>query len=156
MRLVPLLAALPLLAACDIDAKNPANSDTVMIDADAQGQVAFDLPFARGNIRLPEGMMSSGEVDIDGVKLMPGSKVTGFSVMADEGRDPMVNIGFSAPKSPAEVRSYFASEFARAGAEASADGETVNATTKDGDEVVIAVAPDGAGSKGTITIHSKE
>lgn len=148
--------AMPMVAACDIEGKSPAQEDSkVAIDADSRGKVAFDLPFAKGELKLPEGMMSSGEVDIDGVKLVPGSKVTGFSVRADEGRDPMVTIGFSAPRPPAEVRSYFASEFAKAGATAATDGSQVTARTRDGDDVAIAVAPDGSGAKGTIVIRSK-
>lgn len=152
-----LLLCVPFLAACDIDAKNPADGDgKVAINGDAQGKVAFDLPFVKGELKLPEGMMQGGEVDIDGVKLMPGSKVTGFSVMAEEDKDSTVNIGFSAPRPPAEVRSYFASEFAKAGAEAATNGDSVTAKSKDGDDIAIAVAPDGAGSKGMITIRSKE
>ena len=150
-----LLLAAPLVAGCDIDPKSPAEGETkVAIDGDSSGKVAFDLPFAKGELKLPEGMMNGGEVDIDGVRLAPGSKVTGFSVRADEGRDPMVTIGFSAPQPPAEVRSYFASEFARAGASAATDGSRVTARTRDGDDVAIAVAPEGAGSKGVINIRS--
>lgn len=151
------LLTLPLLAACNVDTKFPANGDEhVAINADDSGKVSFNLPFASGEVKLPEGMMHGGEVDLDGVKLMPGSKVTGFSVMADEGQKSKVNIAFSAPKPPAEVRSYFAAEFAKQGAQTAVSGNSVTATTKDGDEVAITLAPEGAGSVGKIAILSND
>jgi len=156
-RFALMLLPLPLLGACHVDTKNPANGDeNVMIKADDKGKVAFDLPFAKGEVKLPEGMMRNGDVDIDGVKLMPGSKVTGFSVMAGEGKESNINIGFSAPKPPAEVSSYFVGEFARQGAQTQVSGNSVVATMKDGDHVMINVDPDGAGSKGMIGIRSKD
>lgn len=155
-----LLIALPLpllVAGCDVETKNPTNGDgKVTINAAADGKMSFDLPFAKGEVKLPEAMMSRGEVDLDGVKLMPGSKVTGFSVMAGEGEESTVNIGFAAPKPPAEVRAYFVREFAKQGAQAAVAGDNVTATTKDGDNVAIAVSPDGTGAKGMIAIKSKE
>jgi len=152
-----LLLVLPLLASCNVDTKYPANGDEhVAINADDSGKVSFNLPFASGEVKLPQSMMHNGDVDIDGVKLMPGSKVTGFSVMADEGKKSTVNIAFSAPKPPAEVRSYFASEFARQGAQTAVSGDSVTATTKKGDEVAITVAPEGAGSAGKIAILSND
>ncbi|MEO6433822.1 MAG: hypothetical protein ABIO29_07600 [Sphingomicrobium sp.] len=151
------LIALPLLAACDIETRNPADGDSeVAINGDAQGKVAFNLPFAKGELNLPQGMMTKGDIDIDGVKLMPGSKVTGFSVMAEDNKDSTVNIGFSAPRSPAEVRAYFVSEFAKSGAQTTANGASIAAKTKNGDDITIAISPDGAGSKGMIAIRSAE
>jgi len=153
-----LLIALPLAAACDIQAKNPANEngEKVAIEADDKGQVAFDLPFAKGNIKLPNGMMNHGEVDIDGVKLMPGSKVTGFSVLSEKDEQATVDIAFANPKAPAEVRGYFASEFAKQGVTATVEGDAVKATTKDGEDVTISVTPDGMGSAGKIRIVEKD
>lgn len=157
MNRTALLLSLPLLAACNVETRNPAKGDDkVTINADANGQVAFDLPFAKGKMKLPEGMMHNGDVDIDGVKLMPGSKVTGFSVMAGEGKESMVNIGYSAPKPPAEVKSYFANEFARKGAQTTVTGDSVSARMKDGDDVSITIGAEGSGSKGMIAIRSKD
>lgn len=156
IRFASILALPIMVSACELGTRDPADGDTVEINGDSSGKVEFDLPFAKGELKLPEGMMKGGEIDIDGVKLMPGSKVTGFSVMAGEGRESAVTIGFAAPKPPAEVRSYFASEFAKAGAEATANGDTVAAKTKDGDEVQIKVEPAGSGSKGMIAITSKD
>ena len=67
-----LLLLVPLLAACNVHSKNPADGDeNVSIHADDSGHVSFNLPIAQGQVKLPEGMMNHGDVDIDGVKLMP-------------------------------------------------------------------------------------
>jgi hypothetical protein len=152
-----LFIALPLVAACDVQTKNPANEngEKVAIKADDKGQVAFDLPFAKGNIKLPEGIMRDGDVDIDGVKLMPGSKVTGFSVMSQKEDQSTVDIAFANPARPAEVRGYFAGEFAKKGMTAAVEGDSIKTTTKDGDDVTIAVTPSGSGSTGKITMVDK-
>ena len=151
------LLALSLLAACNVDYKSAdGKDDKVAINADDTGKVSFDVPFAKGQVQLPETIMHNGDIDIDGVKLMPGSKVTGFSVMAGEGKEANVNIGFSAPKPPAEVRAYFASAFTKQGAQTALTGDSVTAKTKDGDDVAVTVGADGAGSKGMIAIKSKD
>lgn len=149
-----LIAALPL-AACDMAARDPANGNGVNINAAADGKVSFDLPFAKGQVKLPASMMENGNVDIDGVKLPEGSKMTGFSVMAGDGKEPDVNLSFSAPQAPAEVRSHFVSQFAKNGAEAGMSGDTVAATTREGAEVAITISPEGTGSKGMIAIKPK-
>lgn len=154
-RLMPCFALL-LLTACNVDTKLPQEGDdNVMINASESGKVAFDLPFAKGEINLPSGFMNDGNVDIDGVKLMPGSKVTGFSVLG-ENQESTVNIAFSAPKSADEVRTYFVDQFAKQGGKASLSGNAVNATTKDGDPVTVSVDPAGTGSNGMIVIHSTD
>src|SRR5437588_7659267 len=94
------LVLVALLAGCDVHSKNPAQSDeNVTIDANGNGQIAFNLPFVQGQVKVPGGMMHNGNFDIDGVKLMPGSSVTGFSVFARD-KGSTVNMAFTAPASP--------------------------------------------------------
>ena len=76
-----LFLLLPLLAGCNFHSKNSArDDDNVSINADASGNISFDVPFAKGQVKVPAGFMHKGDVDIDGVKLMPGSQVTGFNL----------------------------------------------------------------------------
>ena len=87
--------------------KNPANGDDkVSIHADEKGNISFNLPIAEGQVKVPTSFMHEGNVDIDGVKFLPGSSVTGFNMDAhDDGAT--VNMSFTAPTSPDQVRSYF-------------------------------------------------
>jgi len=156
MRSMALLLLVPLVAACNVDTKYPANGDeNVMINAAENGQVTFNLPFASGQVKLPEGMMKDGEFDIDGVKMIPGGTMSGLNVDAGD-NGATVHLAFKAPASPDNVRGYFLDQFKAKGVTASASGTAVSGTTKDGDAFVIDVAPAGQGSTGTITIQSHD
>jgi hypothetical protein len=147
---------LPLLAGCNVHSKNPAEGDdNVSINADESGHIAFNLPIAEGKLKVPASMMHNGNFDIEGVKLMPGSSVTGFSVMAgDKGAN--VTMAFSAPASPDEVRSYYLDHFREQGVEAALAGDAVQGKTKDGNAFAIHVSPAASGSTGKIEIQDKD
>lgn len=146
----------PLLAACNVHSKNPANDNgNVTINANDSGQVEFNLPFVSGSVKLPEGTMHSGDFDIDGVKMVPGGKITGVSVFAaDKGSN--VDIAFSAPTSPDQVRAYFLDQFRQKGADVARAGDAISGKTRDGDAFTIDVGPAAQGSQGKITIHDND
>lgn len=156
MNRLALFAIVPLLAGCNVHHKSADRDDeSVNIQADENGQVSFDLPIMKGSVKLPESMMHSGDFDIDGVKLMPGSKVTGFSVDArDEGSN--VVLAFKSPASPDDVRSYYIDHFKDKGVEAAMAGDSVTGTSKDGAKFAIDVGAADGGSAGKITIHDKD
>jgi hypothetical protein len=109
----------------------------------------------KGQVKVPAMMMHNGNIDIDGVKLMPGSSVTGFSVLAgDKGAN--VNMAFTAPASPDEVRSYYVDQFRKQGVEVALAGDAVTGKSKDGNPFVIQVNPAASGSQGKIEIQDKD
>jgi hypothetical protein len=151
-----LLLLLPLLAGCDVHSKNPAQGDdNVSIRADDSGQIEFNLPIVEGKVKVPAGMMHNGNIDIDGVKLMPGSSVTGFSMFAGD-KGATVNMAFKASASPDEVRSYYLEQFKKQGADAALSGDAVQGTSKDGSPFAIHVSPAPGGSQGKIEIQDKD
>jgi hypothetical protein len=151
-----LLFAVPMLAGCNVHSKNPAHDDdNVSIRADENGNISFNLPIAQGQVKVPSGFMHNGNVDIDGVKLMPGSSVTGFSMDAHD-HGATVNMSFTAPASPDAVRSYFVDQFKKQGAEAAIAGDAVAGKSKDGSPFTIQVSPAGTGSQGKIVIQDKD
>ena len=150
------LLALPLLAACNVHGKYPKDSDdNVSIHADESGNIAFNLPIAQGQVKLPGGFMHNGDFDIDGVKLMPGSKVTGFNL---ESHNDVTNVdmSFSAPAPPDQVRSYFVEQFKAKGIEAALLGDTVTGKSKDGNPFTIKISPGSGGSQGKIVVQDKD
>ena len=156
MNRTAVLLVLPLLAACDVHSKRPADADeNVTIKADESGHVAFNLPFAEGQVKVPAGMMHNGDVDIDGVKLMPGSKMTGFSVFAGD-KGSTVHLAFTSPARPDEVRNYFADQFGKKGRQVALAGDAVTGKTRDGSAFVIRVTPAANGSQGTIEIQDRD
>lgn len=155
MKPIAFLMLAALLAGCNVHSKSPAGDENVSIKADENGQVSFNVPFASGQVKLPEGAMKSGDFDIDGVKMIPGGTITGFNLDAGH-QGGTVHFAFNAPASPENVRAYFADEFKRKGVEAAVAGTSVSGKTKDGDRFVISVEPAPQGSQGTITIQSKD
>ena len=156
MRYSALLMLVPLLAGCNVHSKNPSNSgDDVTIRADEAGNIAFNLPIAEGQVKIPSGFMHEGDIDIDGVKLMPGSKVTGFNLDSHNGLSN-VNMSFTAPASPDEVRSYYVGQFKRQGVEAAIAGDSVTGKSKDGSPFTIEVGPAANGSAGKISIQDRD
>jgi hypothetical protein len=151
-----LFLLLPLLAACNVHSKDSANGDdNVSVRADAGGKISFDVPFAKGQVKVPAGFMHKGDVDIDGVKLMPGSQVTGFNL--DSHNDlSNVEMSFTAPASPEQVRSYYIDQFRKQGVEATVSGDAVTGKSKDGDPFRIEIGPAASGSQGKIVVHDKD
>ena len=151
-----LLLLLPLLAGCNVHSKNPASGDeNVSIQADENGQIAFNLPIVQGQVKVPQAMMHNGNIDIDGVKLMPGSSVTGFNVNAGD-KGATVDMSFTAPASPDEVRSYYADQFRKQGVEVALVGDSVTGRSRDGNPFAIRVSPGPNGSQGRIEVQDKD
>ena len=150
-----LLILVPLMGACDVSAKRPQEGDdNVTIRADEGGQVSFNMPFASGEVKLPQSALENSKFDIDGVQMMPGGRTTSFNLDSSDG-EAIVKLGFAAPQSADAVRTYFLDEFGKKGVEASASGNRVSGQSKDGDSFVIDIRPAPDGSTGTITIDSK-
>ena len=156
MRRAAFLIPVLLLAACKVETKNPADADgNVTIEANTSGEVNFNLPFVNGKINLPEGAIHNSNFDIDGVKLMPGSSVTGFSLDAHN-KGATVNMSFKAPASPDEVRSYYVDQCKKQGVEAALAGDAVTGKSKDGSPFTIAVSPAPGGSQGRIVVQDND
>ena len=151
------LAPLLVLAACDADVKaSDANNETVQMKADADGRVAFNLPFAKGEIKLPTGVMSNADFDLDGVKMMPGAKLTGFNVDAGKDQPGKVNFTFTAPASPDEVKNYFVEQFRAKGVQVKMAADALQGRAKDGDTFLMRFAPQGSGTNGTIELNTEK
>jgi hypothetical protein len=156
MNRIAFLLALPLLAGCNVHGKNPAQADgNVTINADENGNISFNLPIVQGQVKVPSGFMHNGNVDIDGVKLMPGSSVTGVNVDAHD-NGATVNMNFTAPASPDQVRAYFVDQFRKQGVEVALAGDAVTGKSRDGSPFTIQVSPAASGSQGKIVIQDKD
>lgn len=158
MRMILGVGAMMVVAACDAEVRAPTgNDERVQMKADADGRVSFDMPFAKGEIKLPAGVMKDAKFDIDGVKMVPGGSVTGFNLDAAGGGQPAkVNLTFSAPMSPEEVKSYFLEQFRTHSVEAAVVADVIQGTTRDGDTFRMRLSPQGTGTSGTIEIDTKK
>lgn len=165
-RTAALIAPVLLLAACgkggdgdgtDISLQDKDGNVVASAD-DKSGAVSVNVPGFSARLNLPKMEMNADDLDIDGVKLYPGSKVSGMNIHdGGEGKDDVVDIRFSAPAAPDKVQAYFLKAFSDKGEPLTAAGSGLAGKGKDGGDVRIDLKPaaDGA-TAGVITLASKD
>jgi hypothetical protein len=116
----------------------------------ADGKLSVVVPGLDAKLSLPDFKLGSEDMDIDGMKLAPGSKVIGITIDPDKG----VSLGFSNAAPPAAVLDHYRKAGADAGfAVANAAGGL--RLTKAEKAVLLALSPDGPGSRGSLVVHDR-
>ena len=155
-----LLIALAPLAACNdkqgtsftLNASDDGGASTVVANG-SSGQVSLNIPGFSGKIALPKIELNGDNVDLNGVHLYPGSKVTSMNVDAKQ-NDGAVHIVFDSPADPNTVRSWFQRKFTTAGFRVSNDANGLSGKTDDGKPFSLALAAAGAGrTMGTLSVN---
>jgi hypothetical protein len=169
MRFAYLLPPILLLAACGQEEEKKAGPEISINAGDEHGGVKITSSKDGGgkvkiggdgvdiDIDVPDfvDFDVTGDFDIDGVKLYPGSRVTSVNVDATDrnGADKaVVKLGFTSPAAPAKAADWMAGEFARQGVRISRTADTLAGKDKDGADFTIKFGPDGANSKGEVLI----
>lgn len=171
MRTRLILCTLPLagLAAChaNVDVSDSGNSqdgDNVHIamqdKKDGGSAVSVNVPGFNANVSLPN-INLAGHMDLDGIKLAPNTHVSGLNVDAlnggnDDNDQGVVRMNFTNSDGPAAVIDHYARSAADAGYGDIVRTGTSFSAKKDDKTFAVAIAPDGNGSKGTITITGKD
>ena len=149
-------SALVLLSACDKGAKgtditisgtdSEGKPATAKMDG-ATGRVTIDVPGVKVDVPLPRIELDSGNFDVGGVKLYPGSTVSGLNVLTDKKGDggDGVKITFDAPADPATVSAWFAEKMRKQEFSVTADGTSLSGKTDDGDPFSLKLTPGAAG-----------
>jgi hypothetical protein len=175
MLALPLLA-LPLVAlgGCHMkigkdDDKANVSSVTVGEDgnvaiasADDSKGVSISVPGFQAKVDIPGLKIGDGNMDIDGMKLYPGTKLDAINVNGTDHGQKGVVMRFTSAAAPAALADYYAdaaaaNNFTAVQSSKTAAGATVTAIKPDGDHIKIAMAPaaTGAGSQGSITVEEK-
>ena len=169
MRTAVLLAALlPLaLVACDRDEKAPAPSGdnvSVAVDGDTVADVStsgnrmeIDIPGLGANLRIPK-LSIGGSMDLDGVKLYPGSEVTGMNIRHSEGdAKGGVKMDVHSGGTPDEVAAYYRNAAADAGYVVEpGSSPRFTASKSGGRTIAFAFDPADGGTHGVIAITGKD
>ena len=146
-----------LLVGCDDKSSmNSSNTGDTIVSIERSGNESGDLsvnlPGFDAKVRIPAEIMTSSKVDIDGVSLFPGSKVS--SVKVASGDQPL-RMTFEAPADPAKVAAWFQERFADKSVKFAANGNVLSGTTNEGEAFSIALTPAAGGrSTGSIAIGS--
>nr|WP_047168937.1 hypothetical protein [Sphingomonas sp. Y57] len=169
---VPLL----LLGACEMKVgKDEGAKDGASVEISADGNVAIaakdgvegvsvSVPGFEGKLKIPGMELGGDHMDIDGMKLYPGSKLSGINVTDQNGEaegDGIVEMRFTSPADPAKVAAYYAAAAPRADfrdvtVKQAGAGSVMTATKGDGDHLTITINPAPGGSAGTILIRGTD
>lgn len=158
-------AALLVLSACHAsvnvgdDTKDEGgNVHLAMGDGKDKNQVSLEIPGLSAKVSLPDMHLGS-HMDMDGIKLAPDSDVKTVDVQGDdkgakeEGR---VHMEFTNKSTPASLIDYYKQAASEAGySDVTATATGVSAI-KGQKQFALSVAPDGAGSRGTITLRGRD
>ena len=133
------------------------NGSAVAITSDSDtGKMSLKVPGFEAKLDVPAAIMGKSNFDIDGVKLYPGTKVTGVNVNANDNTGS-VRIGFDAPAAPAMVKAWFAKAFADNGMTVTQSDSGLVGTDKDGSPFAMAFSAKGSGATtGQITMRDTE
>jgi hypothetical protein len=150
------LAALPLVGCSDKPGASITfnasddNGAVAVSDNGQTGEVALNLPGFSGKVSLPKLHIDGDDVDLNGVHLYPGSKVTGMNIDADH-NDGTVHIAFDSPADPATVQNWFLGKLNDAGFKLHAQSSGLTGTSESGQPFTLELHPDGDGhARGTI------
>lgn len=159
MRRMPAFAfALLVLAACDAAEDDPTGNVRLSLD---EGGASLDAPGLDADVKLPGLSLGTDDIDIDGMRLYPGSKIASVNMAADEKSDRgEVTIAFESPDPPAKLLAYYERAARDAGftiGRPTPDkAETLLSGTK-GDEksFLLALRAAGAGTSGSIVVSGE-
>ena len=164
--LLPL--ALAALAGCDakLSTKHDDGSGNVAIrmGGNEAGAVSIDTPVFKADVKLP-GLNLGGHMNLDGIKLYPGSQVSGVNVDAqdragEQDDEGIVRIAFTSADPPARLLDYYTGQARAAGYATDAPKPAVGATmlhaskTEDDKpkQFDLVLSGQGTGTAGTITL----
>jgi hypothetical protein len=135
----------------------------VLMADDKTGELGIDLPGGVGaSLRLPPEIVrqigQESKLDIDGVGLYPGARVTRIAATSREGasaKSDSATIRFIAPSKPQAVADWYVAAFREKGHTASQKGSRVEGTTTEGSRFTLDLTADGDGTAGDLVVDSK-
>lgn len=148
-----LLLAPALLAGCHPDRPSGDHGKSVRIAADGEdggdgGHVVVEMPGVDAKIALP-GLDLARHVDLDGIQLAPGTRVTTIDV-GDKGERGRVLLAFTNPGAAPALLDQYRRSAERAGYRVTAFGPAALTAQKGAKRFALAVTAAGAGTRGTI------
>lgn len=159
-----LLLPVALIAACDrkgeeatVEIQSGNGSTQITAQPGKESRLKIDTPGVKADISVPFLSMMTEKMEIDGVKLYPGSKIAGVNINADDGKDDgRFSLRFQAPAGQAKVADWFRRQFAENQFKMTLQGSRFTGTNDDGNPVSLDLR-DGANgmTEGEIRIEDR-
>ncbi|MBS0504874.1 MAG: hypothetical protein JSS55_13965 [Proteobacteria bacterium] len=161
------LLPLVVLGACDrkehkasVEITSANGSTVINAEPGKDSRLKIDTPGVKADIKVPFMGMIAGNMDIDGVKLYPDSKILGVNINAtdndDDRNDGRFTMRFQAPADRAKVADWFTKQFADNDFKMTLSGSRFTGTNDEGKPVTLDMR-DGANgtTEGEIRIEGK-
>lgn len=161
-RPVFVLLGLGILGACGDGGRQTAESDKdggfamrVEHDTGEAANVSIDLPAVKGRFTLPSLKVETEDIEIDGVRLYPGARVTAVDISGADGlNESAVRVRFDADAPPAQVRDYFLAAFRKKGVPVDVAGNRITGRDSNGKPFAIILWTQEAGTRGLLRMGS--
>ncbi|RYH08056.1 MAG: hypothetical protein EON57_05645 [Alphaproteobacteria bacterium] len=148
----------------DASLKIGADGNVAITADDGADGVSVSVPGFEAKVKVPGIEMGGENLDIDGIKLYPGSKLKGINVTDQKGPgNGLVDMRFTSPAAPDKVAAHFAqaardNDFTAVNVTNAGGTATMTAKKADGDDLTITMEPAKDGTEGRILIKdgSKE
>lgn len=149
-------------AACD----RPDEGTSVSINAEGEnvvgaidgktGELTVDVPGFQGSLKLPRIKLDADDVDLNGVKLYPGSTIDRINLAGSEAwgeGEAGIRLDFTSPAAAPTVRDWLGERLGKVGFALRRDGNGLAGTTDEGKPFRLEMRPGGKGrSTGIITL----
>ncbi|SNS12279.1 hypothetical protein SAMN06295912_101446 [Sphingomonas laterariae] len=162
MRRPLILLALPLLALAACEMKVGKGDEAAETGANAsvpaeKGHVSLEIPGFTGKLDIPAFDPGDDDMDIDGIRLYPGSRVSSVDIKAGKGDKDTVRLGYSSPDAPDKLQAYYEAAakekgFTVAPAVKQGSGTLLHLTSAKGKSIEISIEQQATGSQGALTI----
>ena len=152
------LSSVLALSACD----RSSEGASISINADGgnvlgaingeAGEMKIDVPGFQGSVKLPKIRLDTGNFDLNGVRLYPGSSIKTLNIVGDD-KAGGLRVAFASPATPLVVRDWFAQRLGKVGYQVHPEGANLIGTTDENKPFRLELAPDGRDkATGTIVI----
>jgi hypothetical protein len=116
------------------------------------GEMKIDVPGFQGSVKLPKIKIDTGNFDLNGVRLYPGSSIKTLNIVGDD-KAGGLRVTFASPATPTIVRDWFAQRLGKVGYQVHPEGANLIGTTDENKPFRLELAPDGKdNATGTIVI----
>lgn len=159
LRLLPLaLVALPL-AACGGGGGNSTQISISSEDGDGNtsitakdGNYSIHAPGFSGSFKLPGIAIQGDDLDIDGIKLPPKSRITALDAKDGQGDSDHATIKFETEMAPADARDWLKTKMLARGYRVETRGSGLAGATHDGSKFTLDLSPKGNGTAGVYAV----
>ena len=142
---VALLLPVALLAACErkgdeaaVEIRSGNGSTQITAEPGKESRLKIDTPGVKADINVPFLSMMTEKMEIDGVRLYPGSKIAGVNINADDGKDEdRFTLRFQAPAARDKVADWFNTQFTANQFKMTLQGSRFSGTNDEGNPVTL-------------------